>query len=87
MPGMRVQLTLRYALALSSMFCGASVVHWYYKPDLTVPMQPSSSAPAPSEVEGFSASPQFSGKRGGFVFKMGPAGLGYYPDGKQEKCP
>ena len=29
---------------------------------------------------GFSAAPAFDGARAGYVFKMGPLGLGYYRD-------
>jgi predicted phosphohydrolase len=32
-------------------------------------------------IDGFVPATRFQGGRQGFVFKMGPAGLGYYPDG------
>ena len=35
---------------------------------------------AAEQMEGFVAAPSFEGERPGFVFKLGGAGLGYYPD-------
>ena len=73
------QFTLRCSLAIGSLFGGASVVHHFLKPDLTLPPV-SLEPPQPVNVEGFTPSDKFAGGKKGFVFKNGPAGLGYYPD-------
>ena len=53
----------------------------------TVPELPAANEPtsgsegrAPASVDGFVSAAAFSGAKPGFVFKTGPAGLGYYPD-------
>ncbi len=84
MPSNSVQFALRSSLALGSLFVGASIAHRFWKPDLTIPTLPTpaeqASATSQQPVEGFAAAAAFQGARQGFVFKAGPAGLGYYPD-------
>lgn len=79
MPGPWMQLFNRSVLAFGSLFGGAAVVHHFFAPDMTVP-QMQLPAAALESSEGFVPSDKFSGSRAGFVFKTGPAGLGYYPD-------
>ena len=76
------QTTARFALALGSLFGGAAVVHTAFAPDLTVPELKKPAEPV--KVEGFVAAAAWSGAKPGFVFKTGPAGLGYYPDVPQK---
>ena len=74
------QFVLRCSLTLGSLFTGASIVHTALKPDLTLPKLETEAPPTPVHIEGFSPSATFAGARKGFVFKSGPAGIGYYPD-------
>merc|ERR1712216_1058173 len=41
-------------------------------------------APEPNFVPTFMAAPAFAGSRQGYVYKQGPAGLGYYRDDKND---
>ena len=82
------QLANRYLLSFGSLLAGASVVHLTFMPDLTIPQLQDGasphdcSEPEPSTDggEGFIPTPTFRGARPGMVYKLGRAGLGYYPD-------
>jgi len=82
------QLANRYLLSFGSLLAGASVVHLTFMPDLTIPQLQDGASPhdcgepepSTDSGEGFIPTPTFRGARPGMVYKLGGAGLGYYPD-------
>mmetsp|Transcript_28346 Transcript_28346/g.90003 ORF Transcript_28346/g.90003 Transcript_28346/m.90003 type:complete len:161 (-) Transcript_28346:239-721(-) len=80
------QLANRYLLSFGSLLAGASVVHLTFMPDLTIPQLQDGASPhdcgEPSTDGGedFIPTATFRGARPGMVYKLGRAGLGYYPD-------
>jgi len=89
MPSESIKFALRSSVMLGSLLTGASIMHQVLKPDMTLPSlegdarEGTSSKPRSEPVVGFVAVERFGGARPGMVFRMGSAGLGYYPDGSR----